>query len=56
MKCALSVISLALLLATAISAQNFRGGIKGVVTDESGAILPSAIVKATNEARSPQNY
>jgi len=55
MKCALAAISLTLLLATAVSAQNFRGGIKGVVTDESGAILPSAIVRATNEATSLMN-
>jgi hypothetical protein len=55
MKCAVSTVSLFLLLATAVSAQNFRGGIKGVVTDESGAILPSAIVKATNEATSLVN-
>jgi hypothetical protein len=50
MKCVFAVVSLVLLLSTAAFAQNFRGGIKGVVTDESGAILPSAIVKATNEA------
>ena len=31
-------------------AQNFRGGIKGVITDESGAVLGSAVVKAANEA------
>ena len=50
MKPALSVVSLVLLFASTVSAQNFRGGIKGVVTDESGAILASSIVKATNEA------
>jgi Carboxypeptidase regulatory-like domain/TonB dependent receptor len=32
------------------AAQNFRGGIKGVITDESGAVLASAVVKAANEA------
>jgi hypothetical protein len=30
--------------------QTFRGGIQGVVNDESGAVLPSAAVKASNPA------
>ncbi len=37
------------LLAFSLSAQNFRGGIKGSVTDESGSVLVNAVVKATNE-------
>ena len=32
------------------SAQNFRGGISGIITDQTGAIVPDAAVKATNEA------
>ena len=31
-------------------AQNFRGTISGTVTDSSGAVLPSANIKATNDA------
>src|SRR5204863_8288558 len=30
--------------------QTFRGGISGIVTDQSGAVLPSAVVKAANQA------
>ncbi len=30
-------------------AQNFRGGINGIVTDQTGAIVAGAEVKATNE-------
>jgi len=33
-------------------AQNFRGGINGIVTDQTGAIVPGAEVKATNEETS----
>jgi hypothetical protein len=33
-----------------MSAQTFRGGINGSVTDATGAVLPKALVKATNEA------
>jgi hypothetical protein len=32
------------------SAQVFRGGIQGVITDESGAVLNAAIVKAASTA------
>ena len=30
--------------------QTFRGGIQGIVTDQSGAVLASAVVKAANQA------
>src|SRR5947199_2124795 len=39
-----------LMIAGAAGAQTFRGGINGIVTDQTGAILPGADVKATNEA------
>jgi hypothetical protein len=50
MRCALVVGFLAVALAAIGSAQNFRGGISGLVTDQTGAIVPNAAVKATNEA------
>jgi hypothetical protein len=31
-------------------AQTFRGGISGIITDQTGAIVPEAAVKATNDA------
>ena len=39
-----------LAIATAAAAQTFRGGINGIVADQTGAILPGADVKATNDA------
>jgi outer membrane receptor protein involved in Fe transport len=40
-----------LLIAAVVGiAQNFRGGIQGSVTDQSGAVLADAIVKAMNDA------
>jgi Carboxypeptidase regulatory-like domain len=39
-----------LAIASAAVAQTFRGGINGIVTDQTGAILPGADVKATNDA------
>src|SRR5438552_18515215 len=39
-----------LVFATTAAAQTFRGGINGRVTDQTGAVVPSAEVKATNEA------
>ena len=44
----LSSLVLSLLLATA--AQDFRGGISGVVTDSSGGVLPGVTVTVTNAA------
>jgi hypothetical protein len=32
------------------SAQTFRGGISGIVADQTGAVVPTAILKATNQA------
>ena len=32
------------------SAQTFRGGISGIVADQTSAVVPSAILKATNQA------
>ena len=48
----LIVSFLAVVLAAIGSAQNFRGGISGIVTDQSGAIVPEAALKATNQATS----
>ena len=39
-----------LTIATTGAAQTFRGGINGIVTDQTGAVVPGADVKATNEA------
>ena len=50
MRSSLMVGLLAIMLAAIGSAQNFRGGISGIVTDQSGAIVPDATVKATNAA------
>src|SRR3984957_10323992 len=45
---------LAIFLLIALSAigfsQTFRGGISGIVTDQTGSIVPEAAVKATNDA------
>jgi hypothetical protein len=41
-----------LLGATFAGAQNFRGGINGVVTDQAGAAIPSAQVQITDDATS----
>src|ERR1700674_3587556 len=47
---ALLVLFLFLGVSAVVSAQTFRGGISGIVTDESGAIVAGADVRATNEA------
>src|SRR5216683_1900755 len=39
-----------LVIASAGTAQTFRGGINGIVTDQTGAVVPGADVKATNDA------
>ena len=49
--CALALtISFIFALPTIAVAQTFRGGINGSVTDSTGAVLPQAVVTATNEA------
>jgi hypothetical protein len=49
--CALALTLFGLQFITAeMSAQTFRGGINGGVTDSTGAVLPQALVTATNEA------
>src|SRR6516225_1463255 len=50
MRHAIAMASILLSLAIAGWAQNFRGGINGIVTDQTGAVVPDAEVKATNEA------
>src|SRR5439155_18076361 len=47
---ALTGLLVFLTIASAAGAQTFRGGINGIVTDQTGAILPGADVKATNDA------
>src|SRR6476660_6919493 len=46
------MISLLIILtaAIAVNAQTFRGAINGTVTDPSGAVVPSAQIKATEVA------
>jgi hypothetical protein len=46
----LAGVFLFLVIASAGAAQTFRGGIHGVVTDPTGAVVASAEVKATNDA------
>ncbi len=41
---------LSFFVASSAIAQNFRGGISGILTDESGAVVPGAAIKATNQA------
>src|SRR5262249_12314797 len=47
---ALAAVLVVLVTASTAAAQTFRGSINGIVTDQTGAILPGADVKATNEA------
>jgi len=47
---ALLLTFLTVVLAAIASAQTFRGGISGIVTDQTGAIVPDAVVKGTNDA------
>jgi hypothetical protein len=47
-----SLTSVLLIVVAVGFAQNFRGGINGIVTDQTGAIVPGAEVKATNEETS----
>src|SRR5947209_20591761 len=46
----LAGVFLFLVIATTGAAQTFRGGIRGIVTDPTGAVVTSAEVKATNDA------
>ena len=46
----ISGLFLLLLLASATRAQTFRGGINGLVTDPTGAVVLGAEIRATNEA------
>lgn len=46
---AVSLTLVLLTLAVTTFAQNFRGGINGIVSDQTGAIVAGAEVKATNE-------
>src|SRR6202142_2349416 len=49
--CALALALFGLLfIAIEMSAQTFRGGINGSVTDATGSVFPQALVTATNEA------
>ena len=49
MRHAVAIVLVVLVMASAGFSQNFRGGINGIVTDQSGAIVPGADIKATNE-------
>jgi len=46
----ISLASLLLTIAAVLVAQNFRGGINGIVTDQTSAVVPGAEVTARNEA------
>ena len=45
-----ALLSMALLWATPLVAQDFRGRINGTVTDNTGAVLPGVTVTATSPA------
>ena len=44
----LACVAAALLLAAPASAQDFRGGIRGTMTDSTGGVLPGVSVTITN--------
>ena len=46
----LSILAVVLFLTCALSAQTYRGSIRGTVTDPSGAVVPNAKVTAKNQA------
>ena len=46
----LAAVLVVLATVSTAAAQTFRGSINGIVTDQTGAILPGADIKATNEA------
>src|SRR5438270_10782574 len=47
---ALAAVLFILAITSAAAAQTFRGGVNGTVTDQTGAVLPGADVRATNDA------
>ena len=49
MKSLRSIAMLGVFAVLAASGQTFRGGITGIITDESGAVIDSAIVKASSQ-------
>src|SRR5882762_3963043 len=52
----ISGLFLFLLVAVPALSQTFRGGINGVITDQSGGVVPVAEIRATNEATGPLLY
>lgn len=50
MRRALLLVFVTVTIAATSSAQTFRGGISGIITDQTGTIVPEAAVKATSEA------
>ncbi len=46
----LSTLAVVLFLTCALSAQTYRGSIRGMVTDPSGAVVPNAKITAKNQA------
>ena len=46
----IALMSVILLMSSQLLAQTFRGGINGIVTDQSGAVVPGAVVEATDTA------
>ena len=44
----IAFVSAVLLMFPPLQAQTFRGGINGMVTDQSGAVVPGAQVEATD--------
>jgi hypothetical protein len=50
MRHALTLVFLIVVISAISPAQNFRGSISGIVTDQTGAVVPEAALKATNQA------
>src|SRR3984885_10805124 len=50
MRSVLLAIIILIAMSTIGFAQTFRGGISGIITDQTGAIVPEAAIKATNQA------
>ncbi len=49
MKPSLTGVWLCLMICAAVFSQTFRGGITGMITDQSGAVVASGVVKAVNQ-------